>query len=669
MVTALGAGPQFYDQDVGFAPRPDTILGEEGNDTILSSTLGGSSIDGGAENDILTSRGPADTVFGNTGNDSIRSQQLRTILLGGLGRDTLSADLTANLYGGKDRDFLIGQAAGNYLFGNLDEDTLLGGIQGGDFLYGGQGDDLLGFVGTNGQSNLTGVAVSGAIGGLNQGNNYVSGDKGRDSIVGINTGDSLLGGDDNDSIIGVGSLNLLDGGSGNDTVRIQNPLSTQQFSTNLAIVGVSQTTLLGGAGAGDDSLYGGVGRFGEGQNYFDGGDGNDTIRSFALQDVLYGGEGNDLLVTANPNVLTIQGSTTQPGFAGESTLYGGGGNDTLLAGFSTDFLYGEAGNDSLSGKFSLLDGGDGNDTLYGGDWTLNIPGATDVPSVTLSGGAGNDYLYGALGSVANLYDGGLGDDTIVFTTTNDSLFGEGSPEGNDNISFVGGLAAGATGVSFVLFDTLGNNTISGSDGNDSIVTGSGADFLQGGSVAAAATFDVGFGDDTLVAGGGDDYLFGGSGSDVLFGEAGNDSLQGGTGRDTLVGGDDADVFLYRFKSDLNGANASTADIITDFKSGEDKLFFSRAPGGFDFELRQGVPATELSFDQFIVLPDKTSYNGGGANTQVSLLGPVLVYEKSSGVLWYDSDGGGSNPADIVAFMAQPNNTIPTLTRTDIVIVL
>ncbi len=664
MTTALGPGPQYYDQDVGFAPKPDTILGEGGNDTIFSSTLGGSLIDGGTDNDVLQSRGPGDTVIGNDGNDSLRSQQLRTVLIGNKGRDTLSSDLTASLYGGVDNDFLVGQSANNYLFGNKEADTLLGGIQGGDFLYGGAGDDLLGFVNATGQSNLSGVVVTGAVGGSNQGNNYVSGDKGRDTIVGINVGDTLLGGDDNDSIKGVGSLNVLDGGSGNDSIQVQNPTATLQFSTSPAVVGLSQITLTGGAG--DDFLYGGVGRFGEGQNYMDGGDGNDTIRSFALQDALYGGAGNDLITTATTDVLTTQGSSTQPGFAGESTLYGGGDNDTLIAAFSTDFLYGDAGNDSLTGKFTVLDGGDGNDTLYGGNWTLNIPGATKVPAVTLSGGAGNDYIYGALGSIANVYNGGLGDDTIIFTTTNDSLLGEGSTEGNDKISFVGGLSLGATTTSFVLVDTLGNNTISGSDGNDSLLTGSGADFLQGGSVVATAGTSVGFGDDTIISGGGNDYLFGGYGQDVLFGEADNDTLQGSTNQDTLVGGAGADVFLYQFKSDLSG---TLADLITDFKSSEDKIYFSRGAGGFAFELRPGVPTSELSFEQFIVL-DKGSYNGGGANTQApTTVGPVLVYEKASGVLWYDSDGGGATPADLVAFMKQPDNTIPTLTRTDFTIII
>jgi Ca2+-binding RTX toxin-like protein len=219
-----------------------------------------------------------------------------------------------------------------------------------------------------------------------------------------------------------------------------------------------------------------------------------------------------------------------------------------------------------------------------------------------------------------------------------------------------------------LFDTLGNNTISGSDGNDSIVTGSGADFLQGGSVAASAGFNIGFGDDTLIAGGGNDYLFGGSGSDVLFGEAGDDTVQGGTGGDTLVGGEGVDIFLYQFKSDLQGANtATTADIITDFQTGVDKLFFNVSPGGFDFKAIGGP--SDLIPAQFIVL-EEGSYNGAVVNTQATTgIGPVLVYENTSGVLWYDSDGGGANAADIVANFRQPDGAVPTLARTDVVIIL
>lgn len=655
MTTNLGAGPQFYDQDIGFAPRPDTILGEAGNDTILSSTLGGSLIDGGTDNDILQSRGAGDTVLGNDGNDSLRSLQLRTVLIGNQGRDSLSADITASLYGGKDGDFLIAVAGNNFLSGNLGDDILLGGFQGGDVLYGGQDNDQIGFVTASGQSNI-GVNVSVGVGGVNQGNNYASGDLGRDTIVGINQGDSLYGGDDADSIIGVGSRNLLSGDGGNDTLRVQNPVGSIQFQTGTALVGLTQVSLVGGAG--DDSLYGAIGRFGEGLNFMDGGDGNDTIRSFAIQDALYGGGGNDLITTATTNQLTTQGPISSlPGFAGQSTLDGGDGNDTLLAAFSTDILLGGTGNDSLSGSFTLLEGGDGNDTLDGSLFGTN-PG-----QVSLFGGSGNDFIRGVTTpGVINIYDGGSGNDTIIFAGTSDSLVG--TVEGNDQISAAPDLNFGVTGVSFVILDTLGNNTLVGSDGNDSIVSGSGSDFLQGGTVVAAAQTSVGFGDDTVIAGGGDDYLFGGSGKDVLIGDDGIDTLQGFIDPDTLVGGAGADIFLYQFAVEVSG---TSGDFITDFKSGEDKLRFNRNPlaGGFTFELVGGVPANELGSQQFLVL-DSGSYIDNGASSQAGST-PVLVYEKASGFLKYDVDGKGATPADIVAAFAKVDNSFPNLTRTDIVL--
>ena len=109
-------------------------------------------------------------------------------------------------------------------------------------------------------------------------------------------------------------------------------------------------------------------------------------------------------------------------------------------------------------------------------------------------------------------------------------------------------------------------------------------------------------------------------------------------------------------------------MITDFNPDDsDKLYFSRGQGGFAFNLQPGVPTNELSSEQFVVLSG--SYKGSGSNTQATTgVGPVLVYEEATGVLWYDSDGGGQNPADVVAFFKTPDNTIPSLSRTDIVII-
>ncbi|NJO72019.1 MAG: calcium-binding protein [Oscillatoriales cyanobacterium RM1_1_9] len=85
--TRLTPGPDSYDQDLlAIAPKPDTILGLTGNDSILSSTLGGSQVEGNEDNDFLTSRGPNDTIFGGTGNDSLTARSTETRLIGDDGR-------------------------------------------------------------------------------------------------------------------------------------------------------------------------------------------------------------------------------------------------------------------------------------------------------------------------------------------------------------------------------------------------------------------------------------------------------------------------------------------------------------------------------------------------------------------------------------------------------
>ena len=60
---------------------------------------------------------------------------------------------------------------------------------------------------------------------------------------------------------------------------------------------------------------------------------------------------------------------------------------------------------------------------------------------------------------------------------------------------------------------------------------------------------------------------------MLYGRGGNDSLQGDAGKDSLTGGSGTDSFIFRSVSE-SATGATTADVITDFVSGTDKINLS-----------------------------------------------------------------------------------------------
>jgi Ca2+-binding RTX toxin-like protein len=115
-------------------------------------------------------------------------------------------------------------------------------------------------------------------------------------------------------------------------------------------------------------------------------------------------------------------------------------------------------------------------------------------------------------------------------------------------------------------------TVLAGDGNDIIVTGSGADKLYGED--GHDTLMSGSGDDLLLGGAGNDILNGGAGSDDLWGGTGNDTLIGGTGSDDMWGGAGSDTFAvdfgYSFTRHLPGGQGGydvhvpTTDTIHDF---------------------------------------------------------------------------------------------------------
>lgn len=216
---------------------------------------------------------------------------------------------------------------------------------------------------------------------------------------------------------------------------------------------------------------------------------------------MFGGDGNDVL-SFGPNGGLLQGNQGNDNLQafGSATIYGGQGSDTISGGGHDSFFQGNKGDDTISGggpNFTLL-GGQGDDTL------ANFSSMND-----------NAYL-----------DGNLGNDVIFIRGNNDLALGEG---GNDTIT-EGGL----------LLQTA--HTISGGDGNDSIVAGIGADTISG--------------------------------------DAGDDTIQGASSFSThlISGGAGADHFLVDIGTT---ANSGGVPKILDWSGSEDSILFLRAPTQFN----------------------------------------------------------------------------------------
>lgn len=94
------------------------------------------------------------------------------------------------------------------------------------------------------------------------------------------------------------------------------------------------------------------------------------------------------------------------------------------------------------------------------------------------------------------------------------------------------------------FPTAGDDSIVGTDANETIDGLAGNDFIDGGNGNDSLIGREG--NDTLVAGAGRDTLFGGVGNDVLFAGAGSDTLTGDAGNDTLLGGIGTAVASWAF---------------------------------------------------------------------------------------------------------------------------
>jgi len=441
------------------------------------------------------------------------------------------------------------------------------------------------------------------------------------------TAQTVTGSGGNDVLVADTTLNVsVSGGAGNDTIT----------------AGTGNDTLLGGAGndvittaAGTDSV--------------DAGAGDDTVNAtLTAADILIGGDGTDTIVldiaATAANAVGISGFETVTVIAGTQTMAAFTNNSTFTrvnvptgttsitnAGAGVVTLGSAAATTSVT--FALATGSGTSDALTfrpGDNLVQTLVTANDIETLTLTNAATATSATAATittlaaSSLKTLNISGLGGMTVTnpitgatgLVTVTDNHTGAGAvtldlSASTGAVTYTGGLATGATtlvmgnGANVVTANsatTVGNFTVTGGSGADSITGGFGADNFAGGSGA-----------DTLIGGEGADTLSGGSGNDSISGGAGVDQLSTDSGADTIDGGAGTDVLTI---------SAAFSDISLDTISNVETL--NMAGFGSTMTAAQHTAFTTVTNPAAITLSDAgtvaaktnvTAYNlANGTNT-------------------------------------------------------
>lgn len=724
-MTAEFAAILAGDDKISGSSFADRISGFNGADTIYG--FGGSDwLEGGGGGDLIFGGAGADTLFGQSGNDTLNGEDGDDFIRGGAGDDVINGgagfdladyrDATAgvtinlnvvtqnNIAAGVGTDKLSniesirGSNFGDTLTGNALDNSFRGGM-GNDTIDGRGGFDWASYRDATGA-----VYVNLALG-------QSTGAEGTDQLINI---EAVRGGVHHDTLIGDGGDNWLRGGRGNDTLDGGAGIDWADYLDATGAVTVSLLSNTSSGADGNDTLINieriRGGKFADAltgnhaDNALRGGLGNDTINGQGGFDVASywdargsvtvnlslasnqatGADGTDQLISIE-GVSSGHFDDRLTGNAADNWLSGNRGNDTIDGGGGIDMAsYRDAtGSVNVNLSTGMATGADGNDVLLRME---NVEGGNFAD--TLTGDAGNNLLRGRGGN--DTLDGGAGIDTADYsektssvvvtlngaTAVNVSVGGivEDSIKNIENVT--GGAGADTLtgdGLANMLTGNAGNDLLLGLGGNDVLRGGAGKDTLDGGAGADTADYSdkttavvvtvAGSTDATVTVGGvaedvirNIEHVTGGSAADrltgnglanTLKGNAGNDVLNGKGGNDILQGGAGQDMF--RFDTALN--STSNVDRIVDFTAVDDTIQLARSIFG-----SLGTTTGVINSAHF-----KTIATGGQTDSN-----DFIVYDQSTGALYYDANGSVNGMADAVQFATLGTNL--TLTHADFVMI-
>lgn len=446
----------------------------------------------------------------------------------------------------------------------------------------------------------------------------INGTPGDDQLNGTSGDDLINGLGGNDRISGLDGNDRLNGDEGNDDL----------------------------FGGGDDDLLRGL----AGNDFLDGGIGNDVLIGGAGADTMYGGDGNDIYIVDDSGDFVSESDPIRQ-FTGDDVIatsvsfelgkflrvetlaaMDGAGSIGLKGNGFANSLY---GNDSNN----VLDGGGGIDYLVGrgGDDTYLV--SNSVTAITELAGGGSDRVNTAVHY--RLATGVEVEFLSAFSlTSTDALRLTGNEFNQQLLGNDGNNILNGGGGVDQLIGRAGNDTYVVDLATDEILEGAG----EGDDVLSALTsysLAAGVSVETMVASGaGSIALAGNEIGQSLYGSSGNNELDGRGGADYLVGAGGADLFM--FTTPLGTGNI---DVIGDMASGLDRI-------GIDNAIFAGLDGGALPGSAFRV------------GTSAQDADDRIVYDPSTGALWFDPDGTG--PSAMLQFATLLG--APSISASDFVVI-
>jgi Ca2+-binding RTX toxin-like protein len=342
--------------------------------------------------DIFVESADAHQINGQLGFDMVSyeaaSEGISLNLTTGVHTGFAAADVLKNI------DVVLATAFDDLLVGDSGDNIFIGGA-GADAIDGGTGSDSAWYL-----NSLSAVDINLAAGTAD------GGDASGDVLTAI---ENVIGSSLDDTITGDAQANILEGSYGSDVIK-------------------------GGDGA--DTIYGGIGSTVVALG---------TANGLAQADMLYGGNGNDTIVTAANDAGSVgfgEAGNDTITVSGSGTAYGGEGSDILSGNGNLYTLFGDAGVDTLNlNGAGGADGGEGGDNYY-----VNAQGIVYVHD---SGTSGVDTVYlKNIATAADIFQQRVGDD--LFITSQADVNDNGVADAG--IFLIGWFAGGNTIETFVTAD-------------------------------------------------------------------------------------------------------------------------------------------------------------------------------------------------------------------------